>query len=112
MNRFTGAMLQDENAHIQQSVADILLTPIGSRIQRRDYGSLIPQLIDNPINRALLLQLSSAAVMALTKWEKRIAITAFKPQVSVGKINATLIARRTDSNQQFALDNFLLGNAK
>ena len=55
MNRFTGEKITDETAHIKQSIADILLTPIGSRIQRRDYGSRIPELIDRPMNHALLL---------------------------------------------------------
>uniref|UniRef100_UPI0026076D20 ATPase domain-containing protein n=1 Tax=uncultured Sphingobium sp. TaxID=316087 RepID=UPI0026076D20 len=31
-------------------VRDILTTPIGSRLMRRDYGSLIPELIDQPAN--------------------------------------------------------------
>ena len=50
MNRFTGEKITNETAHIKQSIADILLTPIGSRIQRRDYGSRMPELIDRPMN--------------------------------------------------------------
>lgn len=46
MNRYTGETLKNESDHIKQSIADILLTPVGSRIQRREYGSLIP-----PANR-------------------------------------------------------------
>ena len=42
MNRFTGEKITSETEHIKQSIADILLTPIGSRLQRRDYGSRIP----------------------------------------------------------------------
>lgn len=42
MNRYTGETLKNESDHIKQSIADILLTPVGSRIQRREYGSLIP----------------------------------------------------------------------
>ncbi|HGJ5879100.1 MAG TPA: baseplate assembly protein, partial [Arsenophonus nasoniae] len=40
MNRQTGRFIS-ENAHIAQSVQDILLTPVGSRVMRRDYGSLL-----------------------------------------------------------------------
>ena len=47
MNRYTGETLKNESDHIKQSIADILLTPVGSRIQRREYGSLIPMLIDH-----------------------------------------------------------------
>lgn len=78
MNRHTGERLTDETAHIRQSVADILLTPLGTRIMRRDYGSQLFELIDRPVNAALALQLSAASVMALRKWEKRIEITRFK----------------------------------
>ncbi|HHT7890581.1 GPW/gp25 family protein [Pasteurella multocida] len=109
MNRYTGETVKDELSHIKQSISDILITPIGTRIQRRDYGSQIPPLLANPINHALLLQLSSAAVMALTKWEPRIQITAFKPKVEESKITATLVARRTDTQKQFELNDIFLG---
>ncbi|MNM57510.1 Lysozyme [compost metagenome] len=42
-------------AHLRQSVADIITTPIGSRIRRRRYGSEVPELIDQPLNSATLL---------------------------------------------------------
>ena len=37
MNRNTGKAITGV-AHLTQSVADILLTPIGSRVMRRGYG--------------------------------------------------------------------------
>lgn len=61
------------------------------------------------MSHALLLQISSAAVMALTKWEPRIQITAFKPKVEESKITATLIARRIDTEKQFELNGIFLG---
>ena len=42
MSRETGRACDDELAHIRQSIRDILTTPVGSRIKRRDYGSLLP----------------------------------------------------------------------
>ncbi|MBN6079898.1 GPW/gp25 family protein [Aggregatibacter actinomycetemcomitans] len=112
MNKLTGTKITDEAEHIRQSVADILLTQIGSRVQRREYGSYIPLLIDRPINPVLLLQLSGAAVMALKKWEPRLQVTAFKPKVSEGAITATLIAHQTNTNKNFTFDDLLLGNKK
>ncbi|MCE1782060.1 baseplate assembly protein, partial [Enterobacter hormaechei] len=47
MNRQTGRSLTDLD-HVRQSVSDILLTPVGSRLERRTYGSLLPELIDWP----------------------------------------------------------------
>nr|WP_228063532.1 hypothetical protein [Rodentibacter genomosp. 1] len=68
MNRFTGESLADESEHTKQSITDILLTTIGSRIQRREYDSLISMLIDRPINSVLLLQLAACAVTAINRW--------------------------------------------
>lgn len=64
-----------EMDHIRQSVKDILTTRIGSRVMRRDYGSVIPALIDQPGNTANLLRLRAATVMAILRWEPRIDIT-------------------------------------
>lgn len=60
--------------HIRQSVGDILTTPIGSRVMRRDYGSLLPELLDYPLNEGNLLRVYSAAVMAVIRWEPRIRV--------------------------------------
>ncbi|HEN3606819.1 TPA: baseplate assembly protein, partial [Yersinia enterocolitica] len=39
MSRNTGQTITDAD-HISQSIADILITPVGSRVMRRAYGSL------------------------------------------------------------------------
>lgn len=75
MNRETGAAMAEDD-HIRQSIADILTTPIGSRIMRRDYGSMLPDLIDHPGHHATRLRLQSATVMALIRWEPRIRVTS------------------------------------
>ncbi|MGU3447591.1 GPW/gp25 family protein [Enterobacteriaceae bacterium C34A] len=75
MNRTTGRTITDAD-HISQSMSDILRTPVGSRVMRRDYGSLLSSLIDMPQNDALNLQLMCACYMALLKWEPRVTITS------------------------------------
>ena len=112
MNRYNGTVIKDENEHIKQSIADILLTLIGTRILRRDYGSQIPLLLDRPISQTLMLQLASSAVVALTKWEPRIQITMFKPQITESKITATIVARRIDNQQTVELSHLILGSTK
>lgn len=74
MNLTTGAALADL-PHIRQSVKDILTTPIGSRVMRREYGSYIPSLIDHPANGANRLRLAAASYMAIKRWEPRIELT-------------------------------------
>ena len=57
--------------HLRQSIRDILTTPIGSRVMRREYGSRLYQLIDAPINRSMLLEIYAATAEALIRWEPR-----------------------------------------
>lgn len=70
--------------HIQQSIANILNTPIGSRVMRREYGSLLPELIDRPFSDALMLQVYAATVMAITRWEPRVRIERFYRFIPTG----------------------------
>ncbi|MDO5562511.1 MAG: GPW/gp25 family protein [Synergistaceae bacterium] len=61
-------------AHLEQSIHDILTTPIGTRVMRPEYGSDIPRLVDQPMNKAWQLQMFTAVASALDKWEPRIKL--------------------------------------
>ena len=74
MNRTTGAAISGLE-HLRQSVGDILSTPIGSRVMRREYGSLVPELIHHPDNNASQVRLFSAVASALLRWEPRFRLT-------------------------------------
>lgn len=74
MNSQTGLSIS-EVEHIRQSVRDILVTPIGSRVMRREYGSLLSALIDQPQTPALRLQIMAACYSAIQKWEPRVSLT-------------------------------------
>ncbi|MGI0120288.1 GPW/gp25 family protein [Zooshikella sp. RANM57] len=60
--------------HLRQSVLNILTTPIGSRVYRRDYGSNIFSLIDQPTNEAWAVDVYAATAEALARWEPRIKV--------------------------------------
>lgn len=60
--------------HLRQSVRDILSTRIGERVMRREYGSNIMALVDNPMNDAWRLDVTTEAWRALDKWEPRIKV--------------------------------------
>ncbi|AYO80211.1 MULTISPECIES: GPW/gp25 family protein [Sphingobium] len=97
MSRVTGAVMTGLE-HIRQSVADVLSTPIGTRVGRRDYGSLIPDLIDQPMTAANIVRIYAAAAVTLSRHEdcihlRRIAITAGKRP---GAALMTIIGDRTD----------------
>lgn len=74
MNAETGAPLED-GAHLAQSITDILTTPIGTRVMLRDYGSDLPDLIDQPMNAATRQAVYAATATALARWEPRIRLT-------------------------------------
>ena len=60
--------------HLRQSVLDILTTPVGSLPMRRDYGSLLPALIDHPFNAQNRVRLYGATAQALHRWEQRLRL--------------------------------------
>lgn len=74
MNALDGRTLTDDQ-HLAQSVRDVLLTPLGSRVMRRDYGSALFDLLDAPQNAVTSMQLMAAAVIAIDRWEPRITLT-------------------------------------
>lgn len=91
MNAKNGRKLEGIE-HIQQSIRDILTTPIGSRVMRRDYGSLVPELIDMPQSDALLMQVYAATVIAVTRWEPRIQVTGVRRNINTQQPGAVTLA--------------------
>ena len=78
----TGKVLEGL-AHLEQTVTDILSTPAGSRLERRSYGSDIPELIDQPDTPSTRIRIFSAAAHALSLWVPRLRITSIH-MVSLG----------------------------
>ena len=86
MDRSTGAPL-DGDAHLAQSIGDILTTPVGTRVMLRDYGSMLFELIDRPINAD-----------AIARWEPRIRLTRvnFSTTGADGRVALDIEGYRTD----------------
>jgi len=72
-SKATGQLISGTE-HLAQSIGDILTTPLGSRVMRRDYGSELPDLIDQPANPATRVRLYGAAATALARWEPRFTL--------------------------------------
>lgn len=90
LNATTGQQLADLE-HIRQSLRKILTTPIGSRIMRRDFGSLIPDLIDKPLNGKTYMQVMAASVMAVSAWEPRVELNSVTLQQQGGEASALIV---------------------
>lgn len=98
MARTTGATL-DGLEHIKQSVLDILSTPVGTRAGRREYGSLLPELIDQPMTPANILRLYAASAVAISRNEDRIQLRRVSLAAGdrPGSATITIDADRTDT---------------
>ena len=71
----TAGTVLDDLAHLRQSIVDILTTPLGTRLERRTYGSLLPELIDHPDHGATRVRIYAAVASALMKWEPRLHLS-------------------------------------
>ncbi|CDV74021.1 phage baseplate assembly protein [Salmonella enterica subsp. enterica serovar Paratyphi A] len=91
MSRNDGQVIADTD-HLRQSVRDILLTPQGSRLARREYGSLLSALIDQPQNPALRLQIMSAVYVALNRWEPRLTLDSIP---IIGNFDGSMVVELT-----------------
>ena len=90
--------------HISQSIGDILRTPVGSRVMRRDYGSLLASMIDQPQTPALELQIKVACYMAVLKWEPRVTLSSVTTERSFdGRMTVTLTGQHNDTGQPLSL---------
>lgn len=95
MSAATGKPLAGDD-HLRQSIARILTTPIGSRVAQREFGSLLPELVDQPMNGAGRLRLFAATAVAIARWEKRVKLVSVTLVGVAGAYALQLTARRTD----------------
>ena len=106
MNATTGRQLS-ERQHLAQSVQDILTTPLGSRVMRRNYGSLLPELLDQPLNGPTVLRVYSATVVALMTWEPRLRVQHITRQVSTtrpGRLTLCITAQQVATGETFDME--------
>jgi len=104
MNSSSGRRIVGED-HLVQSIADILTTPIGTRVMRREYGSQLADLIDWPLNSSTRLQAYAATAIALMRWEPRIRLS--RVQLTLGDVAGQAIldidGSLVDTNEPFSL---------
>ena len=92
--------------HIRQSIADILFTRIGRRVQREEYGSLLPELIDQPLNEATRLRVAAATLMAVARWEPRVNLAGAEISVQPSGAGVNVLLRAEVNG---AAETFIIG---
>ena len=78
---------------------DILSTPVGTRAGRREYGSLLPELIDQPMTPANILRIYAASAVSISRNEDRIQLRRVSLAAGDRPGAATIVidADRTDT---------------
>lgn len=95
--------------HLRQSIKDILTTPIGSRVMRRDYGSRLFELIDAPLNRSTVLELYAATAGALERWEPRFELQSVQAvSATPGRVELVLVGKYLIDGQTIKLDGIII----
>lgn len=95
MDKNTGKRIEGLE-HLRQSIVDILATPLGSRVMRRDYGSRLFELIDDPVDARFALECVAAVAEALRRWEprlrvERVRLVAVRPEGPVFDIEGVYL---------------------
>lgn len=64
----------DGREKINQSMYNILSTPLGTRLMREDYGSMLPYLVFRPKDESLRSDIEKYTKESLEIWEQRIDV--------------------------------------
>lgn len=96
-------------AHLRQSIGDILTTPLGSRVMRRDYGSELFRLVDAPMNRATMVDVYAATAAALLRFEPRIKLQRVRVEAAnPGRLVLERIGTYLPDGQPITLDGIVV----
>lgn len=104
MNRHNGGAITTAE-HISQSVGDIVTTRLGTRLMRRDYGSQLIDLLDQPGNKTTALLCFAAIAISLMRWEPRIRVGRIQltGATLAGQFELALDYTVIDTNEQQSL---------
>lgn len=95
--------------HLRQSIQDILTTPIGSRVMRRDYGSRLFSLIDAPTNQETITDIYAATAEAIARWEPRFQVTQVRiSHAQPGRVEMDLVGNYLPNGQFITLDGIVI----
>jgi len=96
-------------AHLAQSIRDILSTPVGTRIMRRDYGAALLDLIDAPSTEGLYIEIYAEVARALDFWEPRIDLIQVRvDSLAQGSLHLSLDYRDRVTGEESKLEGVVI----
>ncbi|MCZ4281702.1 GPW/gp25 family protein [Kiloniella laminariae] len=109
MNNTSGKKLSGLE-HLNQSIADILSTPRGTRVMRRNYGAAVFDFIDAPGNPFNAQRIIAASADAIARWEPRLRLTRIQSSIAFNGRGQILVEGETTEGIKFS-DVFVLGGS-
>ncbi|MTI12631.1 GPW/gp25 family protein [Sansalvadorimonas verongulae] len=104
----TGQPLNREQ-RIVQNIQVILTTPLQSMVMRREVGSRLNELIDNPVNAAWLTDVYAEAAAAIARWEPDFIVDSFQPvSLTPGNVIINIIGKDAQTGQPLTLSEITL----
>lgn len=101
MNRANGQAMTGLS-HLEQSVADIITTPLNSRVMRRTYGCDLFRMVDAPTTGEFEVRAVAAIYTALGQWEPRLAVQNVTVNAAAnGTLSIVLYGQITGTGQTF-----------
>lgn len=99
ISRETGKTIT-EDEHIIQSMLDIALTAKGTRVMRRNYGTILVPKIDAPMNDEYRMMLMSSLMIAFAEFEPRVEVRFINVNIeTAGKPSFMIEAVKKRSNE-------------
>ena len=98
MDRHTGLPISGIE-HLRQSIADILGTPLGSRVMRPEYGSKVRRFVDLPVNPGWKSAVQAEAARALGRWDKRLVLERLRRRSRPARRRAAPRSGRTQRSR-------------
>ena len=83
-----GVVAESGGEKLKENIVHILMTRVGERVMRRDYGGGLRELLHDPNNDALRAIVQHQIAKSIGQWEPRVELR----QVSVTQQDGTLMA--------------------
>lgn len=99
-----------EDEHIKQSMLDIALTAKGTRVMRRNYGTILVPKIDAPMNDEYRMMLMSSLMIAFAEFEPRVEVRKINVHIEdAGKPTISLEAVKKRTGEALTMNRSLWG---
>jgi len=94
-----------DDEKLEQNLIHILMTGVGERLMRRDYGGGLRQLVHDPINTPLVAVVQHQLARAIGRFEPRVMVQDLQVSHQDGTLRVFLqyVVRRTRQVKQLSV---------